>query len=436
MTDKIELARKFIAKYGVARDGFLYILSYFQNNPEETNLKYNYKGVTMDFEQEPWMLEVKGKRKLYELAVGCGSVEVGYGDGVVLEGNENVSDRALLKQIYRLQERNRKLNKLVKGDLSEISEKEELLKEIKESLKKVNFNIPEVRQLRIDNTEKIAVICFADWHINSLINQFDNKFDVRIASKRIKYFIDKSIEYFLCNEIETVYVFGLGDFVKNLKRDSEKLNTSTSRVNAGLIAVKLIRNVIKDLTKYFNVKFASVIGNESRLLPELELSDIDASENMDYIIAKMLESIFESCNSVEFIKTDLVNGIVHIPEINKTVLITHGLSIPQNNTQKKIQELVGKYAGIGTTIDYVFYGHYHNSSLGDKSSRIGSLCGSDSFAGITLAYDSKASQSCFIMRINGSVDGIKIDLQDIDYIGYDLESEIEKFNVRLINNGK
>ena len=99
--------------------------------------------------------------------------------------------------------------------------------------------------------------------------------------------------------------------------------------------------------------------------------------------------------------------------------------------------MVGKYASLGIVIDYVFYGHYHNSQIGDKSSGSGSLCGSDSFSGITLAYDSRASQNCFIMYDNGAVDGLKIDLQDVTrYNGYYLENEIEKFNIRLVNNGK
>lgn len=435
-----QLAREFIKDNGIGRDVFIYILQYFEANPESIYFEYFYNGSNRSCYRQDWMEDIPNKRKLYEEVVNEQVEEIKdeLQDSNASENDDepDKDELKLLKKIYSLQQKNRRLNKQIHGNFKDIDKSEDLWAKFNNALPTIVFNPPQVKNKDIKRN-KVGIITLADWHLNNLINQFDNKFDIKIASKRIKYFIDTTIKHFLDNDVETVYVFGLGDFCKSLRRDSEKLNTATSRANISMVAVKLIGNIFEDLSKYFYIKFAGVIGNESRLLDDLELNKIDASENMDNIIYEVLKRIYSINGHIKFIDTDLVNGIVHIEELNKNILIIHGMSISQSHRQKNIQELLGKYASLGITIDYVFYGHWHNASVGDKSSSSGSLCGSDSFSGITLVYDGRASQNCYIMYENGAVDGLKIDLQDINcYNGYDIENEIERFSIRLVNNGK
>ena len=107
--------------------------------------------------------------------------------------------------------------------------------------------------------------------------------------------------------------------------------------------------------------------------------------------------------------------------LGRTFLCLHGHQIGAN-TQKSVQEIAGKYAAQGITVDYTLFGHLHASAIGDYHARNASLVGSNAYSEAGLNFCSKAAQNVHIVSgvkdgsATGAIDGVKVDLQDVSGI--------------------
>jgi hypothetical protein len=101
------------------------------------------------------------------------------------------------------------------------------------------------------------------------------------------------------------------------------------------------------------------------------------------------------------------------------------------DVQKSVQEITGKYAAQGITVDYTLFGHLHASAIGDYHARKASLVGSNAYSEAGLNYCSKAAQNVHIVtgvKGGGTIDGMKVDLQDVSGITpYPFASEWEAY---------
>jgi hypothetical protein len=431
MNSNLEQARLFIEKYGIGRDSFINIISIFQADEDKQTITYWYKDKNLYVDREYWMNDVSNKRKLYEEVIGIKTKELI--EEELISNADGLTDLALMKQVQVLRDKNVKLNKVIRENFRNISKTEDILCEIKESIPVLDLsNITDNANVHFSGGTRVGILQLSDLHLNEIINESNNIFDFNVASRRLHYFVNRAKEHFLDNAVDTVYILGTGDFINSNRRDSEKVNSSTSRVRASMIAVKLISMVIADLLTDFDVKVSFVSSNESRIEKDCELDDLSASENFDIIIYNMLKMMFNNTDYVHFIDCNMVEGVVQIDEIKRTILLTHGTQFGTQDLQKKVQELKGKYASRGVLIDYVFSGNIHSCLISDKFSRSASLCGGNGFSDSMLGFDSRASQNCYIMYNDGAVDGLKIDLQTVGGYGYDISKELEEFSVKTI----
>ena len=84
----------------------------------------------------------------------------------------------------------------------------------------------------------------------------------------------------------------------------------------------------------------------------------------------------------------------------------------------------------GTKIDYVIFGHVHSARGGDTFGRSSSMVGANDYSEKALNIGGRASQNAYVFYDNGNRDGIKIDLQNVDCDGYDIDKTLEAYNAK------
>ena len=285
-----------------------------------------------------------------------------------------------------------------------------------------------------DKGKKIGIMQVSDTHFNELIDSSStlngNYYDFYIASKRLKKYADKCIEYIKFHKIKEVYLFFTGDLVNSNKRLTEQMAQATSLTRASLLGTYLFSQMITQLNKYVNLNISHVVGNESRLDHDMDNSDLLASNNWDFLIFNNLRNMLKDKKGINFIKPKHLSSSLVTLSNGFNCLLVHGNTL-KGQYQKAVKEMISLYAVKGIPINAIFTGHYHYASLGDFASQSSNLCGSNAYSDVDLKYISRASQNFYIVNEDLGYDGIKIDLQEVDnYEGYDIIDELEYYNVR------
>lgn len=311
----------------------------------------------------------------------------------------------------------------------------------KELIRLINKHSLELKKVKIKSFKikkfSIGIVHLTDLHFNELVNLTTNKYDFVIASKRLKKYVEKSKIYLKSHNINTVLIAFTGDLVNSDRRLDEILNNITNRVKASLLAVDLLKQVILDYAKDFNVSVASVVGNESRLPKDIGWGSVIASNNYDYMIFEILKRLFKNTKIVfHYNPNDSFEQVINI--MNYNILLIHGHQrIFTSNYEKAIQQLKGKYTSQGIIINFVLTGHLHSCRIGDTYARGSSLVGANGYSDKGLVLESRASQNLHIISEDGSRDSIKIDLQNTDNVdGYNIIKELETYHAKSFDKLK
>jgi predicted phosphodiesterase/DNA-binding transcriptional ArsR family regulator len=281
-----------------------------------------------------------------------------------------------------------------------------------------------------DDERAEGIFQLSDLHLNELIDLPHNKYDFRVAAKRLEKFTLEAINYFYANGIGKVHIILCGDFINSDRRLEELLSMATNRTRATLLAVELLSCVITQLSGIFEVTVSYVTGNESRVSQEVTHADVAVSDNYDTMIFEILKMVYRK-SFIEFIDPDRPDETI-MKVKNKNILVTHGGSLPQTSLGNAVQKVKGKYASVGIVIDFMLFGHFHDCSISDLYARSSALCGANAYSDSKLNLAGRASQLIHIVT-DDSVNSIKIDLQNTEgYDGYDIDSELEAYNAKSL----
>jgi predicted phosphodiesterase len=344
------------------------------------------------------------------------------GDEEVVEANVT-----LQRKVQKLQDTQRIERKGWRSDSRIYNAMEEYNKALLSELSKTNLASFTVKHDVVPKCP-VGIITLSDLHLNELVCLAHNKYDFKVAAKRLKLLISKARIYFKALGVKQVLVSFLGDLLNSNRRVDELLNMATNRAKASILSVYLLEQVILDLNKDFNVTCLSVSGNESRIEKDWSWSEMIASDNFDVTIFNTLKYVFRDAQGISFIDGDVVEQIVDINGSN--FLFTHGMQI-SSDIEKSVQQLKGKYSSQGITVDYVLVGHVHSARVGDTYARNSSLVGANAYSDRGLNLDGRASQNIIIVHADGNRDGIKIDLQNIEGVeGYDIIEQLEAYDAK------
>lgn len=354
---------------------------------------------------------------------------------------EMLSDEEIIDQNVKLagskqkyMDLNRIERKAFRENVRKLNVIEELNKTLIEGLEKIDLEVPLPVNPDIQFENNVAIIQLSDTHFNELVDLESNKYDFKVAAKRLQKFAHEA--KMLCNAfgVESVLIAMTGDLINSDRRLDEKMAMASNRTMATLLAAQLLEYFILDIAKECKVTVTYVAGNESRVNPEFGFVDLIASDNYDTMIFNILAKVFKKIKktNVTFIQPkNVVESIVSIN--NKNILLLHGTTIGQSS-QQKIQQIIGKYAAKGIRIHYVIFGHIHFAEITDLYARSGSLVGSNAYSESALNLISHPSQNVHLIFKNGQINNMRHELSRVDgYEGYPIQDELATYNAKSVD---
>ena len=331
----------------------------------------------------------------------------------------------LSKQKQKAQDKNRIHNKAFREHARIENAVEEYSKELKTLFENNSLNCTTTKHRT--NNKAVGCIQFSDVHFNELVDLENNKYDFSVASKRTRYFVNKAKTYFKTANVSNIVFALTGDLMNSDRRLDELLNQATNRAKATFLGVDILQQAILDMAKDFNVTVASVVGNEGRANKEMGWSDVIATDNYDYTIFQCLRYLFRESN-VKFIHGDPSELVINVAGQN--LLMMHGHGSFRGKLDTAVNQIAGRYSLKGIKIDYIIFGHIHSARVGDNFGRSSSMVGANDYSEKALNLNGRASQNCYIFYDNGNRDGIKVDLQNTENKGYDIDKALEAYNAK------
>ena len=263
-----------------------------------------------------------------------------------------------------------------------------LLFDIQALLQQKNFS--EFKFKKVKQGNSVGVLQISDTHFNELVSLPHNNYDFKVASRRLKHYVNRAKEIFKVYDIDNVLIAITGDLINSDRRLDEMLNMSTNRSKAVFLAVDLLQQIIFDVGEDYSVSVACVTGNESRLKQDWGWSDFMASDNYDFVIFEILKHYFKTTD-VQFVVDDPTEVVVNVAGQN--LLLLHGNGSFTTQYEKSVNQIKGRYAGRGVQIDYIISGHIHSARVGDIASRSSSLVGAYEYSEKGLNLSGRASQN-------------------------------------------
>lgn len=283
--------------------------------------------------------------------------------------------------------------------------------ELAKRFKAVNWNyaIPNWTEFPSDNTTCLLVQ-LSDLHLDELVDHGTYKYNINVASARLKLYRDYIEKYCKAFAPNRIIVAMTGDLISSDKRLDNILMKATNRATASIVATKLLGKFLVDISQFAPVKVVSVVGNESRMSHEMGFNDVTITDNYDYLIHNQLRFLLEGDkNGIKFLNDGSdVEAIVNINGHN--ILLMHGFSIKGKNDQGAMQSILGKYAARGIIVNYVLFGHVHFANITDLYARSSSLIGGNAYSDRALNFASIASQNIHI--IDDAIHSVRVNLDN------------------------
>lgn len=339
-----------------------------------------------------------------------------------------ISNQKLAAQKQFHQDSNRIERKSFRNEIRLYNELFESNKHLISLLQKNSLKIT-TKSHKVDNSKPVGVITSSDLHGNELVNLDCNKYDFNILSKRVRKHILKSIDFLKAGKVDTVFFFMTGDLLNSDRRNDEKAAMATNRTNAQFLVGEILINAILELNKHFNVSISYVDGNESRVNKDLGFEELVATDTYD---ASIFNFIWHQLKNKKGIDFNLQRGAKSVVNVNgSNFLLIHGHQGFGKDPHNSVTKLVAQYSKKGINIRYVVFGHIHECYISEMFARSSSTVGANAYSEDGLNLTSRASQNCFKVYSDGSIDGLMIDLQEVGNIeGYDIHDELKSYNVR------
>lgn len=354
-------------------------------------------------------------------------------------GNEELlNDMSQSKRsIQKLRDKNRISNAALREHHRELNAVESLNSELIDLLRQYDLSNKTIEHDEWNENAPVGVIQISDVHFNELVEMSNNRYDYGVAAKRLKLHVQKAKRHFLSVGVQHVLVAFTADLLNSDRRLDEIMAASTNRSKAMFIATDILRQLILDVNKHFNVSVASVCGNESRVNKDVGWIKNIVTENYDYSIHNLLAYSFKNAKGIDF--AEIHNGFEQVVQIGgHNLLLIHGHTIGKKDSlEGKVSTIKTKYADQGIKIDYVIFGHIHSAYVSDCFARSGSTVGANAYSDRALHLSSRASQNYYLFWPSGNIDAIKNDLQEIDnVVGYNYQELIEEYHAKSAEKAK
>lgn len=257
----------------------------------------------------------------------------------------------------------------------------------------------------IHNTKAYALI-YGDEHfgvefeLKGLFGDIINAYSPEIFEERMWDLFNQTIEIAHKENIDTLNVFSMGDYMDGILRTSQLMKLRYGVVDGTIKYADFISNWLNELTKYVRVKYQSTNGNHSELRMIGQPKGTFTEDNMGKVVSEFIKTRLQ--NNPNFTYIENPTGYIYAQLATYTILGVHG---EVKNMDNAIKEFSSIY---GVPIQYLLAGHLHHNKVEEvgvnqEVINIGSIIGVDDYS-LSLRKTSNASAKLLVFeQIKGKV---------------------------------
>lgn len=269
-----------------------------------------------------------------------------------LEEKENEIEKKRIKLRTELIERNKWLREEVRDEM--------ILEKIIESIKSLSFDqLPTPEPISPKREKREYLLCFGDEHfgvefeLKDLFGNVLNSYSPEIFKKRMDDLLAEVIDIILKEDISTLHIFSMGDFVDGVLRVSQLMKLRFGVIDSVIKYSEYMAKWFTCLSHYVRIKVHFVNGNHTELRMINQPKGTFVNENMGKVMIEFIKLRLENNPNFKIIENP--SGLAYANLCNFTILGIHGEVKNMNNA---IDNFSRTY---GVPIDYLIAGHLHHS---------------------------------------------------------------------------
>ena len=278
---------------------------------------------------------------------------------------------------------------------------EHLVDTIKEAFKNedniIEFPKEDFRKITDHPTE--AALLLSDWHKGQTSANNWNVYNDVIFKKRIENLVADTIKYGQNHQVDKLHVFVLGDLINGLIHISTRISNEENVIKQTVQVAKVLKEMIKELSQYFDVYCYFSRGNHDRVTANKKES-IDDESFFDLLRYIIDESFSKDHPTVHIMENEIDPEIIRAEIAGHICYGVHGHKDKPQKVAEKLSTFMHEIP------DFIFEGHYHSAAeLENNGIEVivnSSLCGTDSYA-VSLRRNSRPSQKFLIFDKTGRI---------------------------------
>lgn len=244
---------------------------------------------------------------------------------------------------------------LVNKKIREIARKENLGEILETKLEQLNMQpkmINDKYKCRKSSGRDMVALC-SDIHYGIKTTNAMKPYDSDICKEKMNYFIDKTIDYSLENNVDKLYFLVLGDELSGLIHNTTRLEQREDIITQVLeVSQLLAESIIKLASKLPFVCVGMAQGNHTRVMADK--NDSLEEENFTRLVKEFVKLKISHVSNVLFLENEFDESIIEINIKGYNLIGLHGQNDKLNNMSRLIEMFDKK-------IDYICLGHYHQS---------------------------------------------------------------------------
>lgn len=249
------------------------------------------------------------------------------------------------------------------------------------------------------NTKAYALV-YGDEHfgvefeLKGLFGDIINEYSPEIFEERMWDLFNQTIEIVQKENIDTLNVFSMGDYMDGTLRVSQLMKLRYGVVDGTIKYADFISNWLNELTKYVRVKYQSTNGNHSELRMLGQPKGTFTEDNMGKVISEYIKTRLKDNPNFTYIENP--TGYIYAQLATHTIL---GIHSEVKNMDSAIKEFSSIY---GVPIQYLLAGHLHHNKveevgINQEVINVGSIIGIDSYS-LSLRKTSNASAKLLVFE--------------------------------------
>ena len=212
--------------------------------------------------------------------------------------------------------------------------------------------------ITVDKSSRSAILCYGDEHygteftIYGLHGEIINAYSPEIFEQRMWILFHKVLEIIDKEDLNTLYVFALGDFTDGILRCGQLMKLRYGVIESTVRYANFIANWLNELSKHVKIKYQMVYGNHSELRLLGQPKGTFKEENTGLFVREMINARLE--NNPNFEMTVNPTGLIFDNIEGLNVLGIHG---EVRNMENAIKDFSNTY---NTDIKILIGGHMHH----------------------------------------------------------------------------